>query len=105
MAKSLAPTTWQNGFAQPVKWARWCEENYNNTESGTQSHYNYPPSEEPLSSTVHNALGLNVLRTWPTLYNGTETPHDIPDWWQPSKEVDVLICGGNMGSENTSCQC
>ena len=94
MAKTAPPLTWKNGFAQPTTTATWAEEDYHTNEFGEASHYVVPPSEEPLTSTVHNSFGLNVLRTWPTLYNGTQSPHGIPDWWQPAAEVDVLISGG-----------
>lgn len=95
MATTPSPLTWKNGYAQPAKTASWADENNNRTESGEEAHHVVPRSEEPLTTTVQNSLGLNVLRTWPTLYNGTESPQGFPDWWQPSEEVDVLICGGN----------
>ncbi|KAF2129697.1 FAD binding domain-containing protein [Dothidotthia symphoricarpi CBS 119687] len=59
-----------------------------------------PPSKEVVTSSRHNAIGINVLRTWPTLYDGTNTPHGIPSWWKPQQEIDVLICGaGPSGLE------
>ncbi|MCJ1423734.1 hypothetical protein MMC29_001618 [Sticta canariensis] len=93
MARSLPPCTWKNGFAEPAEIAAWTNEANYMTEDGEKSHYTRPPAEEPLSSTVHNRLGRNTLRTWPTLYDGTESPHGQPRWWKPSTEVDVLICG------------
>ncbi|KAJ5170458.1 uncharacterized protein N7500_003241 [Penicillium coprophilum] len=40
------------------------------------------------------------LRTWPTLYDGTASPHGVPEWWKPLNQVDVLICGaGPSGLE------
>lgn len=78
----------------PSETATWAIDHFNSTEYGEESHYVTPPFSEPLSSTVHNSLGLNVARNWPTLYNGTQSPHGIPDWWKPSGKVDVLICGG-----------
>lgn len=79
---------------EPSETATWNLGDSNRTEDGERSHYAVPAFEEPLSSTVHNSLGLNTVRTWPSLHNGTESPQGVPDWWQPSKEVDVLICGG-----------
>ena len=86
--------TWKNGFAQPSETATWNLEDSDRTEAGEKSHYAVPPFEEPLSSTVHNSLGLNTVRIWPSLHSGTDSPQGVPDWWQPPKEVDVLICGG-----------
>lgn len=40
------------------------------TEDGEEYHYPRPEAEEPLSSMFHNSLRCNVLRTWPTLYDG-----------------------------------
>ncbi|KAF7512314.1 hypothetical protein GJ744_001882 [Endocarpon pusillum] len=113
MAKSIPPFTWKNGFRQAGQGRPWATENWNGyvvnghgngEENGNgngngvvkkeQSHYVTPPSAEPLTSTVHNDFGLNTLRTWPTIYNGTSSPHGVPEWWDPSGEVDVLICGG-----------
>ena len=78
----------------PSETAAWATENINFTEDGEKSHYMTPPYNEPLSSTVYNSLGSNAIRTWPTIYNGTESPHGVPHWWKPQKKVDVLICGG-----------
>lgn len=102
MARSLPPCTWKNGFAEPAEIATWANEANYVTEDGEKSHYTKPPAEELPSSTVHNRLGRNALRTWPTLYDGTESPHGQPIWWKPSTEVDVLICGGKHSylSEN-----
>lgn len=94
MSRSSPPYSWKNGFAEPAEIAAWANEASYESETGEKSHYTRPPAEELLSSTIHNGLGRNVLRTWPALYNGTESPHGPPTWWQPSKEVDVLICGG-----------
>ena len=65
----------------------------NQLDSDTPT-YELPPSVEVITSPQHNSLGFNVLRTWPTLFNGTASPHGVPDWWKPSETVDVLICGG-----------
>ena len=94
MATTEPNQTWENGFAQPSETATWNLEDSYRTEDGEKSHYAVPPFEEPLSSTIHNSLGLNTVRNWPSLQNGTDAPQGVPDWWQPPKEVDVLICGG-----------
>lgn len=95
MAKSVLPSTWENGFKEPGKGAPWvAESSVANEAEDEELHYTTPPSSEILTSEVHNELGLNVLRTWPTIYDGTNTPHDLPEWWAPSSEVDVLVCGG-----------
>ena len=80
----------------PTEKPSWDDEGFYTTEDGERGHYVSLPAEEPLTSTVHNSLGLNAQRTWPTIYNGTESPHGVPDWWDPSDEVDVLICGGML---------
>lgn len=56
--------------------------------------YISPPSKELVTSQAHNELGINIIRTWPTLYDGTNNPHGLPTWWKPSRDVDVLIVGG-----------
>ena len=94
MATVVAPKIWKNGYMTPSETATWQVEDFNSTEDHRHSHYVRPPFEEPLSSTVHNSLGLNVVRTWPSLFNGTQSPDGIPDWWKPAEKVDVLICGG-----------
>jgi hypothetical protein len=89
MAKSVQPSTWERGFQEPSDIRQWEIEN-------DDADFSLPPSKEVVTSPQHNELGINVLRTWPTLYDGTNTPHGIPPWWKPQKEVDVLICGGRM---------
>lgn len=93
MASSIQPFSWKNGFREPGQGTPWLSERLNGTLE-EQGHYVTPPSSEILTSTVHNDIGFNVLRTWPTLYDGTSNPHGLPDWWQKKGEVDVLICGG-----------
>lgn len=90
MAKSVERSSWKNGYREAgvAGCTAWAAE--------VAAHYKPPPSSEILTSDAHNDLGLNVLRTWPTIYNGTNTPHDLPKWWRPRSEVDVLICGGKM---------
>ncbi|KAK4695814.1 hypothetical protein P7C71_g2001, partial [Lecanoromycetidae sp. Uapishka_2] len=92
MAASTLPSTFKNGFRQPGKgtpWAVGAKEVIDDDEP----HWVTPPSSEILSSDVHNTLGLNTIRSWPTMYDGTKSPHGLPEWWRPSSEVDVLICG------------
>lgn len=96
MAATLPPVTFKNGFSQPASSAAWAADDNNITEHGEEAHFLTSPFEEPFTSSTRNYLGTNVLRTWPTLYNGTESPHGVPDWWRPSNEVDVLICGGKL---------
>lgn len=92
MAKSIPPFSWKNGYRETGEGRPWATEARNG--AGKESHYVTPPFAEPLTSIAHNDLGLNTLRTWPTIYNGTSSPHGLPEWWKPSEEVDVLICGG-----------
>ena len=88
MAKSIERSSWTNGYreARKVGFEPWVTD--------AAAHYRPPPLLETLTSAVHNDLGLNVLRTWPTLFDGTNTPHELPKWWKPTADVDVLICGG-----------
>jgi phenol 2-monooxygenase (NADPH) len=96
MATAVQPGTWENGFRQPATGPRWIWKS-GDQDSADQDPDEYvtPPSKELVSSGTHNSLGVNVIRTWPTLYDGTNNPHMPPAWWQPSEEVDVLIVGGN----------
>ncbi|KAJ5825715.1 hypothetical protein N7474_002853 [Penicillium riverlandense] len=98
MASTLPPKTWETGCARPAEEASWeAEANYV-TESGEQAHWTLPVYTEPPTSTIGNQLGLTHLRTWPSIYDGTSTGK--PEWFKPSKEVDVLICGaGPFGLE------
>ncbi|KAL7267927.1 hypothetical protein RUND412_009468 [Rhizina undulata] len=96
-ATSIPPITFKNGFKEPSSGTPWIQE----TQPGDdEPSYVPPPSLELLTSTHHNSLGINVLRTWPTLENGTNNPHGLPEWFKKEKEVDVLICGaGPSGLE------
>lgn len=94
MAKSVLPSSFKNGFREPGKGAPWLVETKEFTGDDDEPHWVTPPSSEMLSSSVHNSLGLNTVRAWPTIYDGTSSPHGLPEWWKPSSEVDVLICGG-----------
>ena len=94
MAKSLPAFTWRNGFRELGNEVPWKNNRVDILDETKEPHYVAPPASEILTSNVHNALGLNTLRTWPTIYDGTSSPHGVPDWWKPESEVDVLICGG-----------
>lgn len=92
MAKAIEPSTYRNGYCEP---ADNKAESLSEFRPENEGHYEVPPSTEILTSVAHNELGLNVHRSWPTLYDGTNSPHPLPKWWRPSSKVDVLICGGN----------
>ena len=95
MARAIEPSTWKNGFQQPSTGEPWNTLDHVYTNGTVQpSHYVTPPSVELLTSTKHNSLGLSVQRCWPTLYDGTNSPHGLPEWYERRKEVDVVICGG-----------
>ncbi len=96
MATSIPPHTWKNGFRQITKPV---EPTDINPTDANRPYVNPAPQELPTSN-VDNSHGKNFLRTWPSLYNGTEAPNGRPDWWKPSSEVDVLIIGaGPTGLE------
>lgn len=91
MATKRPDYTWENGFQQPANF----KGNATAQEEDPDA-YVAPPSTELVTSTAHNDLGINIIRSWPTLYDGTNSPHGIPSWWKPKEEVDVLICGGEI---------
>lgn len=93
MARSIPACTWENGFREPALEVPCLAEPDIDEEEDA---YVTPPSKELVTSQKHNTLGLNVLRTWPTIYDGINSPHDLPPWWNPPSEVDVLICGGKL---------
>ncbi|RAH71713.1 uncharacterized protein BO66DRAFT_419348 [Aspergillus aculeatinus CBS 121060] len=101
MSKSPEPFTWKNGFRQPSAGEPWRypkpgAEKFPNP----QPHYVTPPSVDIVTSSVHNSLGESRLRSWPTIFNGTNSPAGPLGWWKPSSEVDVLIVGaGPTGLE------
>ncbi|EAU35437.1 conserved hypothetical protein [Aspergillus terreus NIH2624] len=98
MASTLPPQTWEAGYARPADQASWEAETNYVAESGERAHWMLPVHTEPPTSTIGNGLGLTHLRTWPSIYDGTATGK--PEWFKPSKEVDVLICGaGPFGLE------
>ncbi|KAF2821203.1 hypothetical protein CC86DRAFT_359922 [Ophiobolus disseminans] len=99
MARSISSSTWERGFKEPSHDTPWQWDPEVDAENDA---YITPPSKELMTSTVHNDLGINLLRTWPTLYDGTNSPHGIPDWWRPASEVDVLICGAGPSGLETA---
>ncbi|KAI1261350.1 FAD binding domain-containing protein [Xylariaceae sp. FL1019] len=91
MAFAVPPSTWENGFKQPATGQPWVFDQ-DSLEDDSNA-YITPPSKEIITSKVHNDLGINVIRTWPTIYDGTNNPHGLPGWWKPQEKVDVLISG------------
>lgn len=102
MARSLPPLTWQRGFAEnaSVPTPAWADQKYYVSENEEHAHYAVPDGSEKPTSTVANEHGLSSLRSWPSLYNGTESQKILPSWWKPPSEVDVLICGGEYSSRS-----
>ncbi|KAL4866186.1 hypothetical protein BDV12DRAFT_187598 [Aspergillus spectabilis] len=98
MASTVPPKTWAGGYARPTSIASWEDSQNYETHTGEKAHYTIPAHAEPPTSTVPNHLGVAHLRTWPTLHDGTASTR--PSWFDPSPEVDVLICGaGPFGLE------
>lgn len=94
MAFSLQPYSWANGFRAPAERFAWQAHADDDDDDVREDDFVVPPHAEELTSTVHNSVGLNYIRTWPTLLNGTKNPHGLPPWWRKQEEVDVLIVGG-----------
>ena len=96
MARSLPPYTWKHGFIAPAESTipAWADEKHFSNHLGEESHYSLPVDSEKPTSAVGNDIGISQLRSWPNLYNGTESGQKKPSWWKPDSEVDVLICGG-----------
>ncbi|KAL8694803.1 MAG: hypothetical protein Q9224_003502 [Gallowayella concinna] len=101
MAKAIEPSTYRNGYHELVDnnkkngglgYLAEKEKNYDE-KWNVEGHYQRPPSAEVLSSSAHNDFGLNIQRVWPTLHDGTNSPHPLPKWWNPQPKTDVLICG------------
>lgn len=101
MAFAIPPSTWENGFKQPTTGRPWVWDHTEDEGIDDPNSYVTPPSKEIVTSEVHNDLGVNVIRTWPTLYDGTNSPHGAPSWWKPAEKVDVLISGGKHASRLT----
>ncbi|KAK4145921.1 FAD binding domain-containing protein [Dichotomopilus funicola] len=83
MATKRPDFTWENGYQAP----------YAVPEDDDANSYIPAPSVELVTSPAHNHLGVNVIRSWPTLYDGTNNPHGTPAWRRPKSHVDVLIVG------------
>ncbi|KAJ5971621.1 FAD binding domain-containing protein [Penicillium vulpinum] len=99
MSKSIEPTTYKNGFKQPSEGEPWLYPQPGK-ETPPKPHYVTPQSVDIATAPVNNSLGDSKLRSWPTIFNGTNSPDGIPDWWNPSSDVDVLIIGaGPTGLE------
>lgn len=98
MALAIPPSTWENGFKQPATGRPWefdhTREDDGDVVDDDSQVYVMPPSKEIVTSDVHNDLGINVIRTWPSIYDGSNNPHGVPSWWAPLEQVDVLIVGG-----------
>ncbi|KAJ6051940.1 hypothetical protein N7460_002474 [Penicillium canescens] len=107
MAHSILPHTHENGFRQPAEDPHWTLPEYPTDETGDAAgpQYEVPPSVEIVTSTRHNGLGFNVLRVWPTLHDGTASPHGVPAWWNPPDKVDVLICGAGPSGLEVALSC
>ncbi|RYO89438.1 hypothetical protein DL766_006783 [Monosporascus sp. MC13-8B] len=100
MARSHPPQTWQRGFAEPAQTPAWADPTRYEAEDGRPAHHALPAEGEKPTSRVPNGLGISSLRSWPTVYNGTEAQKTTPSWFKKSSEVDVLICGaGPFGLE------
>ncbi|KAI1749774.1 FAD binding domain-containing protein [Xylaria castorea] len=94
MAFATPPSTWENGFKQPATGRSWVFDHAQEDGTDDDPHvYVMPPSKEVVTADAHNDLGINVIRTWPTIYDGTNSPHGVPTWWARSEQVDVLIVG------------
>ncbi|RBQ97854.1 hypothetical protein VDGD_20146 [Verticillium dahliae] len=102
MATKSPAYTWENGFREldsssasetPWSWPRSPVDDNGDSAPDRTGAYVTPPSVDLTTSLTHNQLGINVVRHWPTLYDGTNSPHGVPSWWAPKEEVDVLICG------------
>ncbi|KAJ5481462.1 hypothetical protein N7475_000274 [Penicillium sp. IBT 31633x] len=107
MAHSILPYTHENSYCQASKNPHWIIPESLTDETGNNSgpQYEIPPSDEILASTSHNDLGFNVLHIWPTLHDGTASPHGVPDWWNPPIKVDVLISGGGPSGLEVALSC
>ncbi|KAL4890074.1 FAD binding domain-containing protein [Aspergillus ambiguus] len=106
MAHSILPHTHENGFRQPCKDPHWLHpQDQDLPEYDVGPQYEVPPSVENITSTRHNDLGVNVLRVWPTLHDGTSSPHGLPAWWNPPDKVDVLICGAGPSGLEVALSC
>ncbi|KAL2858261.1 FAD binding domain-containing protein [Aspergillus pseudodeflectus] len=99
MAHSVHPRHFRNGFMQPSSEAHWTVRDQGGVpdDDDLPITYELPPSVEMVTSSVHNGYKnqINTLRTWPTIFDGTASPHRVPEWWKPPSKVDVLIVGAD----------
>ncbi|KAL9060463.1 MAG: hypothetical protein Q9162_000636 [Coniocarpon cinnabarinum] len=85
MAKSIGSFTFENGFKQPAAGERWRVSP--DLSAGEEGDYVTPQFSELQTSSHDNDVGQNALRTWPTIYDGTNAPSaTIPRWWRPSEK-------------------
>ncbi|KUI69011.1 Phenol 2-monooxygenase [Cytospora mali] len=91
MAKSIQPSTWERGFKELASGTPWAPEGDEEEGDDDNERYICAPSREVITSAVHNNFGINVMRTWPTLHDGTNNPHGLPAWWNPSNEIRIDI--------------
>ncbi|KAL2168146.1 hypothetical protein VTG60DRAFT_313 [Thermothelomyces hinnuleus] len=95
MATKRPDYTWVNGYQQLAEHPKTNGSAVENDVPADDDPTAYvtPPSVELVTSPAHNHFGVNVIRSWPTMYDGTNSPHGIPEWWKPKPQVDVLIVG------------
>lgn len=91
MATKRPEFTWENGFCEVAPEGTSHIEQQD--ESLLPDDYVPPPWADLVTSSRHNSQGVNVIRDWPSIYNGSNSPHGIPSWWKPQEQVDVLIVG------------
>ena len=94
MATKRPGYTWENGYQQLAQSKTPGGTAGDDVPTDDETAYVAPPSIDLVTSSAHNQLGINVIRSWPSMYDGTNSPHGTPAWWQPQQEVDVLIVGG-----------
>lgn len=100
MAKDIPPSTWENGYQAPSTISPWLWPPPGNDIEEDPDAYICLPSKDLVTSSHHNSKGINIIRTWPSMYDGTDSPHGLPPWWKPASEVDVLICGGEKNIDS-----
>lgn len=103
MAFAVPASTWENGFKQPATGRPWVFDS--TQEDGVNQDpdaYVTPPSKEIVTSDAHNDIGINVIRTWPTLYDGTNSPHGLPSWWKPLAGPSGLAVAASLARQGVS---
>ncbi|KAH7325588.1 FAD binding domain-containing protein [Stachybotrys elegans] len=94
MATKRPAFTWENGYQAPMSTSTWPAPPPKECALSEEAEdYVAPPEIDLVSSPTHNHLGVNVINSWPTIYDGTNNPHGVPAWWKPQEKVDVLISG------------